>query len=85
MLNGKYDMIFPYGTTVKPFFDLLGTPVKDKTLINPTMNSPIKTKWAIDPAHTEISFRVRHLMITNVKWGFKDFSASVKTTGRSGD
>jgi hypothetical protein len=30
MLNGKYDMAFPYETTVKPFFDLLGTPPKDK-------------------------------------------------------
>ena len=30
MLNGKFDMAFPYETTVKPFFDLLGTPAKDK-------------------------------------------------------
>jgi dienelactone hydrolase len=30
MLNGKYDISFPYETTVKPFFDLLGTPAKDK-------------------------------------------------------
>jgi len=30
MLNGKYDMAFPYETTVKPFFDLMGTPAKDK-------------------------------------------------------
>jgi eukaryotic-like serine/threonine-protein kinase len=33
MLNGKYDMFFPYETTVKPFFDLLGTPAKDKRLV----------------------------------------------------
>jgi polyisoprenoid-binding protein YceI len=45
------------------------------------MNISVKTKWAIDPAHSEISFKVRHLMITNVKGVFKDFSASVKTTG----
>jgi dienelactone hydrolase len=30
MLNGKYDMAFPYETAVKPFFELLGTPSKDK-------------------------------------------------------
>ena len=30
MLNGRYDMAFPYETTVKPFFDLMGTPLKDK-------------------------------------------------------
>jgi dienelactone hydrolase len=33
MLNGKYDMTFPYETTVKPFYDLLGTAEKDKHLI----------------------------------------------------
>jgi len=30
MLNGKYDLTFPYQTNVKPYFDLLGTPAKDK-------------------------------------------------------
>jgi hypothetical protein len=32
MLNGRYDMAFPYETTVKPMFDLLGTPKEDKQL-----------------------------------------------------
>lgn len=32
MLNGRYDAVFPYETTVKPMFDLLGTPEKDKSL-----------------------------------------------------
>jgi polyisoprenoid-binding protein YceI len=44
------------------------------------MNATEKTKWALDPAHSEISFKVKHLMITNVKGVFKDFSASVTTT-----
>ena len=26
-----------------------------------------KIKWIIDPVHSEISFKVKHLMITNVK------------------
>jgi formylglycine-generating enzyme required for sulfatase activity len=30
MLNGKYDVVFPYETTQVPFFDQLGTPPKDK-------------------------------------------------------
>jgi dienelactone hydrolase len=30
MLNGKYDSLFPYETTVIPFLDLLGTPVDNK-------------------------------------------------------
>jgi polyisoprenoid-binding protein YceI len=47
------------------------------------MSTTGKTKWAIDPSHSEISFKVKHLMITNVKGVFKDFSASVTTTGSS--
>jgi len=33
MLNGKYDMEFPFDTTVKPMFDLLGTPKEHKRLV----------------------------------------------------
>jgi eukaryotic-like serine/threonine-protein kinase len=34
MLNGKYDVVgFPYETTVKPLFDLLGTPKEHKRLV----------------------------------------------------
>jgi hypothetical protein len=32
MLNGRYDSIFPYDTSIKPMFDLLGTPEEDKEL-----------------------------------------------------
>jgi polyisoprenoid-binding protein YceI len=45
------------------------------------MSSTEKTKWAIDPTHSEIAFKVKHLMITNVKGVFKEFSASVLTHG----
>lgn len=45
------------------------------------MNSSEKTKWIIDPAHTEVSFKVKHLMITNVKGVFKEFRGSVLTSG----
>ncbi len=40
-----------------------------------------KTKWVIDPVHSEIAFKVKHLMITNVKGVFKEFEASIYTTG----
>ena len=43
--------------------------------------TPTKTKWIIDASHSEISFKVKHLMITNVKGVFKEFSASIYTTG----
>ena len=32
------------------------------------------TKWVIDPVHSELTFKVKHMMITNVKGEFKDFS-----------
>lgn len=40
-----------------------------------------KSKWGIDPVHSEIAFKVKHLMITNVKGVFKEFDASIYTTG----
>lgn len=43
--------------------------------------SATKTKWSIDPSHSEIAFKVKHLMITNVKGVFKEFDASIYTTG----
>jgi len=32
MLNGKYDTLLPYETSIKPMFDLLGTPDEHKEL-----------------------------------------------------
>jgi len=40
-----------------------------------------RTKWVLDPAHSEISFKVKHLMITNVKGEFRKFNADVTTIG----
>jgi len=40
-----------------------------------------KIKWGIDPVHSEIGFKVRHLMITNIKGIFREFDASIYTTG----
>jgi polyisoprenoid-binding protein YceI len=40
-----------------------------------------KIKWGIDPVHSEIAFKVKHLMITNVKGVFKEFDASIYTSG----
>lgn len=40
-----------------------------------------KTKWVLDPAHSELIFRVRHLMITNVKGEFRNFDVSVENDG----
>ncbi|MBL7815277.1 MAG: YceI family protein [Saprospiraceae bacterium] len=39
------------------------------------------TKWAIDPTHTEIQFKVKHLMITTVTGNFDAFSGEATTEG----
>jgi polyisoprenoid-binding protein YceI len=36
-------------------------------------------KWKVDPAHSEVQFRVKHLMITNVTGYFKKFDVEVET------
>lgn len=47
-----------------------------------TNHTDTKTKWSIDQAHSEISFKVRHLMISHVKGTFKTFDASIYTIGK---
>ena len=40
-----------------------------------------KTKWAIDPTHTEIGFKVKHMMFTNVSGKISEYEAVVETDG----
>ncbi|MFY7964700.1 MAG: YceI family protein [Chitinophagaceae bacterium] len=42
-----------------------------------------ETKWSIDPSHSEISFKVRHLMIAQVRGSFKTFDASIYVTDKN--
>lgn len=39
------------------------------------------TKWNLDPTHSEIGFKVKHMMITNVSGSFGKFDVQVKTDG----
>ncbi|MBL7810977.1 MAG: YceI family protein [Bacteroidetes bacterium] len=39
------------------------------------------TNWVIDPSHSEIAFRVKHLMISRVKGVFGTYQAQVQTNG----
>ena len=34
-------------------------------------------KWVLDPSHSELNFKVKHLMISNVKGEFKNFLAEI--------
>ncbi len=39
----------------------------------------IATKWSIDPMHSEIEFKVKHLMISTVTGRFTEFLATVES------
>jgi polyisoprenoid-binding protein YceI len=39
------------------------------------------TKWNLDPAHSEITFKVKHMMITNVSGSLEKFSVDVQSEG----
>lgn len=41
------------------------------------MEAEKKNKWILDPSHSELTFKVKHMMISNVKGEFKDFSIDV--------
>lgn len=45
------------------------------------METLTKTKWAIDPTHSDITFKVKHMMISTVTGHFEDFTASVESEG----
>ena len=37
------------------------------------------TKWALDPTHSDLGFKIKHLMITNVTGQFTKFEVSATT------
>jgi polyisoprenoid-binding protein YceI len=39
------------------------------------------TKWVLDPTHSELGFKIRHLMITNVSGFFNSFQVEGETRG----
>lgn len=43
------------------------------------METLAKTTWAIDPTHSEVSFKVKHMMISTVTGHFESFSGTVET------
>ncbi|MDZ7808777.1 MAG: YceI family protein [Gracilimonas sp.] len=43
------------------------------------MSTETLTKWTIDTAHSEITFKVRHLVISTVTGKFKEFDASLES------
>ncbi|MCE2686298.1 MAG: YceI family protein [Cryomorphaceae bacterium] len=41
----------------------------------------METNWKVDSMHSEVAFKVRHMMISNVSGSFGTFDANVSTQG----
>ena len=44
----------------------------------PSLNDLTAGTWTVDPAHSELSFSVRHLMVAKVRGKFADFTGAVE-------
>jgi polyisoprenoid-binding protein YceI len=44
------------------------------------MESAVKTNWLIDPMHSEVHFKVKHLVISTVTGTFKSFEGALETS-----
>ncbi len=49
------------------------------------MEAAVKTKWVIDPTHSEVHFKVKHLVISTVTGTFKAFEGSMETENEDFD
>lgn len=50
-----------------------------------TTESLTKTTWGIDPTHTEVQFKVKHLVISTVTGYFKKFEGQLETESEDFD
>ncbi len=48
-------------------------------------NTLTKTKWVLDPAHSEVQFKIKHLVISTVTGTFKVFSGEIESNGENFD
>lgn len=53
----------------------------DATLTPTSQHSGTTTTWQIDPAHSNVEFAVKHMMIATVRGRFADVSGTVTTDG----
>jgi len=49
------------------------------------METAVKTTWAIDPTHSEVQFKVKHLVISTVTGQFNKFEGSLETDSEDFD
>jgi len=43
----------------------------------------MKTKWTIDPSHSNVQFKIKHLVISTVTGHFSNYSGEVETDGEN--
>lgn len=53
-----------------------------KIMTTTTITAPEMTtmKWVLDPTHSELGFKIRHLMISTVTGSFNDFTVETETS-----
>lgn len=44
-------------------------------------NTLTSTKWVLDPAHSEVQFKIKHLVISTVTGTFKVFGGEIESNG----
>ena len=52
--------------------------VVDTTIIK-TINKIIMATWKMDPHHSEVKFKVKHLVVSTVSGSFDSFSSTVES------
>ena len=70
LISGFYLILMIH---LRSMFKLYFTKLHKKIILMATKN------WVIDPSHSEVQFKIKHLMITNVTGSFDLFEASVQT------
>lgn len=51
----------------------------EQTTINSTIKEYAMTLWKIDPTHSELNFKVKHLLVSTVSGHFGKFDATIET------
>jgi polyisoprenoid-binding protein YceI len=50
-----------------------------------TQETAVKTKWGVDASHSEVQFKVKHLVIATVTGFFRKFSGAIETESEDFD
>jgi len=45
-----------------------------------TVQLPTQIKWGVDPSHSQIGFKVKHLMVTNIRGVFSGYNGNIYAT-----